>query len=388
MEKSIASDPPTLCTLPLELREEILSHLLLPEHVYTSSSQAQKDQAQRLDTKKLETYVDSRIYIPTRLPANILQICRQLREDCIGFNTRLLNSPFSKAKPGPLLQAGGSWDRTLTKQEGDKDEIIEHHHDDNMVRITLEVDEAIVESLGSYIPERIEPSPHFLSLLPLLGRLRTIKFIVWAGFNWWGSQSDSTTPKLEEMLKRARIRRTFSDQDDQVAEPSVWKPATSTPSSTDITNHDSLSKALSTLLDHLPLVSEVQIDILLHATAYLNWDLPNTKWEYVKKWLDGPPAYNPVENRAVLEKVQRRLVTVALVGSSKVFSRVFLRQLEVRLPGREVVEVRRGVCDPFSGEEEGNDSDEENQGSANSTSKSRIHDIPEVSLTNTFHRPI
>ena len=333
-----ATNPLTLCSLPLELREDIYAHLLLPEHVYSCEKKKHND-------SNSEAYLDSRIYLPTRLPSNILQTCRQLKEECTNFVLRHLNSPFSEADPGPEPWANNVWDGTIKRQEEIETKLMENFHDENMVRITLEVEQVEMKPWGSKKVNRIGPSPQFMATLPFLSRIRRIKFIVWAGYDWWSGRSEPTHQKVER-LQRAQFKRTSSDQDDELLAPSQWKQIPlSSRSCDDNVSHGPLSKALATLLDYLPLVSDIHVDVLMSVPDYLNWDLPEQKWNCVEKWLHGPLACSTKAERERIATVQRRLITVGLVGPPKVFSKVFFRQREERSRDGNMFNVKRGYCD-------------------------------------------
>ncbi|KAL5388097.1 hypothetical protein DPSP01_003088 [Paraphaeosphaeria sporulosa] len=49
-----------------------------------------------------------------------------------------------------------------------------------------------------------------------------------------------------------------------------------------------LGVAVDAILQHLPLVEEAKIDLLIHDIDYWNWGLPATWWEGIRDWLDGP----------------------------------------------------------------------------------------------------
>lgn len=69
--------------LPRELRDEILGYLILPQYVYTSTSTKDTQNLYKSRQSAIDTYLDTRIYLPSRPPANILATCRQLREECL-----------------------------------------------------------------------------------------------------------------------------------------------------------------------------------------------------------------------------------------------------------------------------------------------------------------
>ncbi|KAF1952206.1 hypothetical protein CC80DRAFT_552634 [Byssothecium circinans] len=192
-------------------------------------------------------------------------------------------------------------------------------------------------------------------MLPLLSRLKRIKFIIWAG-----------------EVETAQFKRTFPDQDDLVLAPSQWKQVVPTSSSsTDNLSRDSLSRTLATLLEHLPLVSEVHIDILIDATSYLNWDLLDPKWVTVQKWLGGPIACNSEEKSVDITSIQRRHASVAMIGSSEIFSAVFLHQR-----------------DPFPANWQEEDNGEAAEDSSKTNKTNNMRDMGEVSLTKIFRRAV
>src|SRR5947209_3544052 len=93
-----SSPLPPLLAIPRELREEILQYLTLPEYVYTSTTTASTHNLHRA-RKAEKTYIDTRISFPSRLPANILATCRQLRQECLEHHAHLLNSVSPVASP-------------------------------------------------------------------------------------------------------------------------------------------------------------------------------------------------------------------------------------------------------------------------------------------------
>jgi hypothetical protein len=56
-----------------------------------------------------------------------------------------------------------------------------------------------------------------------------------------------------------------------------------------------LANAIAGMMAYLPEVEEVQINVLLHAAEYWNWDLPDNRWEGLQPWLEGPafPSVGP-----------------------------------------------------------------------------------------------
>jgi len=70
---------------------------------------------------------------------------------------------------------------------------------------------------------------------------------------------------------------------------------------------DAVSYAIGRVLDMLPVVEEVEVDIFAHVGAISRWDLATPPWEGIQYWLDGPVAR---EGTVGLKSVKRRLKTV------------------------------------------------------------------------------
>jgi len=334
--------PSTLLSLPLELRDLIYQDLLLSQHVYTSSATLDTYTIHRT-TKDQPTYVDTRIYLPARLPGNILQICKQLREECLGFHAHYLNSllPINVADSTPPESTSSH--QLAARNNTTIDETMERHHDEGVLRITLEILRAFRGTMGFFVPVRDVPSPHFMALLPLLSRVKRMKFTVWAGYDWWSGNSTRpivSVDRARELKARRNVlkaKRTWSDQTDVIQSPTVQREEATDASQAPRPNH--LATAIDKLLDHLPVLEELHVDVLLHVIDFTNWDLPeDIKWEGIRGWLDGPVSPS-AEGR--LKKVQRRLV-VAHPGPPTL-SGTFLRQREVWRDGEDVVHVERGV---------------------------------------------
>ncbi|KAF2678052.1 hypothetical protein K458DRAFT_446655 [Lentithecium fluviatile CBS 122367] len=315
-----ASGQSTLLSLPLELRDHIYSFLLLPQHVYTSSATPETYTIYR-SNKDQPTYVDTRIYLPARLSPNILQTCKQLREECLSFHAHHLNSLSPTTVTDPTPPESTLSHKLAARNNTHPDETMERYHDDGVVRITLEILRTFRGTMGFFVPVRDVPSPHFLSFLPLLGRIKKMKFIVWAGYDWWSG--NSTRPVISiDRSRRAKPKRTWPDQTD-VQQPSVRREDDSIPSQA--RRPDRLAVAIDTVLQHLPVVEELQVDVLLHATDFTNWDLPEEiKWEGIREWLDGPVSLSA---GAQLKKVHRRLIVVH--QGPPTISGTFLRQCEI-----------------------------------------------------------
>lgn len=320
--------------IPLELREEILSHVLLPQLVHTSSPTSDTYSTHRLRRPE-PTYVDTRIYLPSRMPSNLFLVCKQLREECLTYHARRLNSnrltniPDSNPIHHTTNYQPGEGDDTIS------DESLERLHDDDCARVTLEVLRQHRGLWGYYVPERQEPSPHFMALIPLLSRLKHIKFIVWAGHDWWSG--DSTRPIVKiKRLQRARLSRVSADQDDKVIQPTLWENDGTTKALAPRPNP--LSVAIDALLRYLPLVEEVKIDLLIHHVDWWSWDLPDPWWEGIREWLDGP--ISPIaKDRAW--KVERRL-TIVLHGDLRNSGTVLYQRESVQRDS-SVIRIERGT---------------------------------------------
>lgn len=289
--------------IPLEIREEILSHLILPQHVQPSST-APVTYTVRKHSRVAPTYVDSRIYLPSRMPTNILRVCKQLRQEGLAYHARRLNSSrnttATNSRPAGKTAAHGLGGGSPK----DSDEQFEQLYDDDTVRLTLEILRQSYGATGYYTPERREPSPRFMSLKPLLSRLKKLKFTVWAGYDWWSGESTRSVVKVRR-LQRARLSRVSADQDDEVSRPARWEERNTGISLKPPQNP--LSVAIDSLLQHLPLVEKVKIDLLIHDVDYWNWDLPETCWEGIRDWLDGPIS-TLAKNQ--VKQVDRRLIVV------------------------------------------------------------------------------
>ncbi|KAF1980106.1 hypothetical protein BU23DRAFT_2568 [Bimuria novae-zelandiae CBS 107.79] len=286
--------------VPLELREEILSHLSLPQHVHTSSSTPDTNSIHQ-HIRNTPAYVDTRIYLPSRMPSSLYLVCKQLREECLAYHARRLNSSRHATVLGPNFLQEIKSHTLAERNHASSDDRLERLHDDDSVRVTLEI---LRQSRGRNVGERREPSPCFMGLTPLLGRLKKLKFIVWAGHDWWSGEN--TLPVVSvRPPQTARIPRVSSDQDDEVKRAPVWQRDDTSVSLAPRPNP--LSVAIDALLQHLPLVDEVKIDLLIHDIDYWNWDLPDTWWEGIRDWLDGP--ISPIAKGRV-KKIDRRLIMV------------------------------------------------------------------------------
>lgn len=325
-------DPSPLLTLPRELRDEIFAHMALPQHVYTSSVTPDTRSLHR-SNKIWPTYVDTRIYLPVRPPTNILATCRQLREECLQLYASLFNSllPATITDMRPAEETASN--KLAARINASSEELAERAHDDDSVRITLEIQRAIRGTMGYHVPKREDLSPRFMALLPLLRRLKKLKLTVWAGYSWWEGPVERRFIGIE-VRPTARFKRTSPDQDDKLQEPTQWKEEAACYSKPD----NALSTAIDAILKNLPLIEEVNVDILMHVSDYFNWDLPDVKWEGVQSWLDGPVCSNTGDG---LKRVYRRFVVLDPGPPTK--SATFLRQLESRQKGKDYFRVDRGT---------------------------------------------
>lgn len=256
----------TLLTLPRELRDEILTHLISPSYVYTSSS---KPNTENLHRGKLDapTYVDTRISLPCRPASNILGVCRQLREEGLQHYAHHLNTlsalpALSKLKEEERNDAK-SQSYVLAERLGTEIDEEAERINDQCLRITLEIQRNIRGKHGYYLPERKEVSPRFLALLPMVQSVKKLRLVVWPGFDWWNGMRPRTEP-------------------------------------------DSIAFAIQKVLEHLRPVQDLEIDILCHVGDMSRWDLPDQKWEHVQYWLDLPiPRINM--QTTSLKKVTRRM---------------------------------------------------------------------------------
>jgi len=316
----------SLLTLPRELRDEILTYLILPEFVYTSSAKPNTTNLHRgkVDAK---TYVDTRIYLPCRISPNVLGVCRQLRDECLHHHTYILNTHFTS--PSPTTKESDRdakpTSTILASRLGtEADDEAERLHDASL-RITLEAQRAQRGKFGYSIPAREELSPRFLALLPLMSKAKKLRLVVWPGFDWW----NGSRPRAMKLVNgRPRI--------DPEGVPD--KP-------------DAVSYAIGKVLECLSGVEEVEVDVVAHVGDLSRWDLPDAKWESVQYWLDGAVAR---EGGQRLKKVTRRL---AGVWNTELVE-AFYEQEELKVQGGTWRVKRHGDMRTvskswFSGEESG-----------------------------------
>ncbi|KAF2120143.1 hypothetical protein BDV96DRAFT_464652, partial [Lophiotrema nucula] len=255
-----------LLTLPRELRDQIYSNLLLPEHVFTSTAKPDTYDLHRSTKKSPATYIDTRIYLPARPPPNVLLTCRQLREELLQFTAHVLNATNTIPVPSLKPVEESESNRLAARANTNLEEATEQAHDARVVRFTLEIERATRGAFGFYKAVRDTLSPRFLGLLPVLGPVKKIKFTVWVGFEWWS-------------LPRQSRGRT------------VGKP-------------NALFVAVEEVLKYLPLVEEIQVDVLMHVADYWNWDMADEHKDGVQAWLDHSVCNNQAGR---IKRVYRRL---------------------------------------------------------------------------------
>lgn len=168
----------------------------------------------------------------------------------------------------------------LAERLGDEmSETAERTCDDGTLRITIEVQRQQRGNMGYFVPIRDELSPRFLALLPLMNTTRKLRLVIWPGFDWWNGSIAQKT------------RRTDNP-----------KIHTSLPPSPPVI--DAASFAIERILEYLPAVEELTLDVLIHVSDAGRWDLPDNKWEQVQPWLDGSIS---TKGGKALKKVVRKL---------------------------------------------------------------------------------
>jgi hypothetical protein len=167
-------------------------------------------------------------------------------------------------------------DRRVGQEVDEEVERLGEHH----FCISLEVQRQLRGIFGYAIPAREELSPRFLALLPLMERARKLRLVVWPGYDWWNGSRPKTFTKING---RTRI--------DENAPP---KP-------------DAVSVAIGKVLERLPAIEELQIDVLAHVGDLSRWDLPDYVWTSIQYWLDEPIA---PQGGQTLKKVGRKIVGV------------------------------------------------------------------------------
>jgi hypothetical protein len=280
----------TFLKIPRELREEIFRHTSLPPTVFTSN-------AGKPDTN----YVDTRIYLPSSPPRNLLYACRQLRQECLEHHAHILNSAATLAVAKP---AQGTADGTDINNisDDDLDNMAERAVDDGKtLHLTLEVQRGKVGTFGYYVPDRKELSPQFLKLVPLMKDARILQLIIWPGFDWWNG------PAQESSLEQWRQRKALLKRINAYQVGHTGPPGDATSSNSTTPRPDAVSAAIAKILDKLPAVEELDLSILVATGDLFRWDLPDVKWERIQPWLDSPVTKN---ERPQLLKVSRKLISV------------------------------------------------------------------------------
>ncbi|KAI8932653.1 hypothetical protein NX059_010149 [Plenodomus lindquistii] len=288
--------------LPRELRDEVLGHLTLPPHVYTSSTNADTESFYRLRQGE-KTYVDTRIYLPSRPPANILATCRQLRQESLEHHTLRLNS--TQPPVAADLQEKQMSAILATRSGTEFMEEAERACDDGLLRVTLDVERKLRGPMGYVVPTRDELSPRFLALLPLMQRARKLKLDIWPGYEWWNGGPQPLTDKYGNL--RANVAN-------------VSKPNAAT-------------VAIGRVLEQIPHVEELAIDVLMQGQEASSWDLPDRKWENIQPWLD----ISITLRSQTLKKVTRRLVAFVKASTPE----PFYTQLETRQNTGPIWKVER-----------------------------------------------
>lgn len=263
----MAPHSPALFTLPRELRDQIYSNLILPEHVFTSTAKPDTYDLHRSTKKSPPTYIDTRIYVPARPCLNVLLACRQLRSELLEFTAHVLNATNMVPVPRTVPVEESESNRLAARANSNLEEATEQAHDTKVVRFTLEIERGARGVFGFYKPVRDTLSPRFNALLPILSLTKKVQFTVWAGFEWW-------------LLPRESRGRT------------VGKP-------------NALMVAVDTILEHIPHIQEIELVIFIHTADYWNWGLPDECQDGIQAWFDQPIGQNKARSA---KRVYRRLV--------------------------------------------------------------------------------
>ncbi|OAL04944.1 hypothetical protein IQ06DRAFT_102737 [Phaeosphaeriaceae sp. SRC1lsM3a] len=297
----------SLLGLPREIRDNIIGYCALPGFVYTSSD---KPNTANLHRGKVQanTFIDTRICLPCRLSSNVLGVCRQLRAECLQYQTYALASFPSGSKTSEESDTVPLSNILAERLGQEVEEEAERMGDRNQLRITLEAQRQLRGPHGYALPVREELSPRFVALLPLMERSRKLRLVVWAGFDWWNGSRPRQYVKVNG---RMRIDETA--------------PA----------GPDAVSFAVEKILERLPAVEELEIDILAHVGDISRWDLPEPGWANVQYWLDRPVTS---ASGQALQRVQRRLCGV---WNSKLVEASY-QQHETRTEGNAWHIKRRG----------------------------------------------
>ncbi|KAH7406929.1 hypothetical protein DE146DRAFT_648832 [Phaeosphaeria sp. MPI-PUGE-AT-0046c] len=269
----------SLMGLPREVRDHIIGYCVLPDFVYTSSDKPNTANLHR-GRVQATTFVDTRIYLPCRLSSAMLGVCRQLRAESLQYNTYALTSSSTAYKSDQDPDTKPLSNILAERLGQELDEETERMGDGNQLRITLEAQRQLRGPHGYAVPIREALSPRFLALLPLMERTRKLRVVVWPGFDWWNGSRPRPYVKVNG---RMRIDETAS------AGP------------------DAVTFAIGKVLECLPAVEKLDIDILAHVSDYCRWDLPKPVWSSVQYWLDGPVTTG---SEQALRSVQRRLCIV------------------------------------------------------------------------------
>ena len=317
----------TLLTIPQELREEILHYLTLPGTVYTSSTEADASLLYQTVSRKTEkAYVDTRIYLPSRPPANILSTCRQLRQEGLQHHTYLFNSSTGIMNESPQVRTANNT-RIAEYLSTEFDEAAERAVDDCVtLRLTLEVQRGRRNPLGFSVPAREDLSPRFLALLPLMSTVRKLKLVVWPGVEWWNGTSQ-VSPLEQWRQRKALLKRINAYQVGHTDQPNEAEAA----KTHDVAapKLDAVSVAVGKVMDQLTAVEELELNVLIATGDLFRWDLPDIKWERVQPWLDGPVMRS---SGAQLRKVSRTLTSVWQLPEAETAShQPFYVQRETRI---------------------------------------------------------
>lgn len=277
----------TLLAIPRELREEILCYLNLSPTVYTSSAKSNTHSTPPAGSRKSEeTFVDTRIYLPSRPPANLLSTCRQLRHECLNLHTHLLNS--TAARKVPKAASGETNNIQATEMTGTElDEAAEQSGDDGVtLRLTLEVQRPRRNAFGYSVPVRESLSPRFLAMLPLMKDARKLNIVIWSGFDWWNGPPQTSPLELWRQRKLL-LARTDAGQPGHSERPSE---ANGIVSKSTGPKTDAVTVAVGKILGQLPAVEELHLSVFIATGDLFRWDLPDAKWEKIQPWLDAPVA--------------------------------------------------------------------------------------------------
>jgi hypothetical protein len=312
MATSTPSQRLSLLELPRELRDEIFSHLALPETVYTSGDKPNTTSVTNPQAQA-KTFIDTRIYLPCGVRPNVLAVCRQLREECLQHHNRTLTSlpstlPTAQDQETDL-HAILSSNPDPFSNDRKEDEIEEEFErlGDHSLRFTLLVQKPQRGRFGYAVPAREELSPRFMKLLPLMDRAKKLRLVIWPGFDWWNGSRPRSFIKVNGRMKI-----------DEEAPPQP----------------DAVSVAIGKVLERLPAVEELEVDVVAHVSEFSKWDLPDLAWTNIQYWLDGPIVRGAGKK---LNKVNRRL---AGVWGAKLVE-AFYEQQETRLDEGNTWHVKR-----------------------------------------------